>query len=85
MPAPHFDPASLSVDERLQLIDALWQSIEASVARGDADATKAMERWTDTDPKLLADLEKEADEAEADPSSQTAWQDLLGELKQKQE
>ena len=83
MTVPGLDPSSLSVDERLQLIDALWQSIADSVARGDATAAHAVERWADADPDLLSALEQEADEAEADPSSQTSWQTLPGDLKQK--
>ena len=38
MPMPDLDFASLSIDERMRLIEALWESIEQSAANGDADA-----------------------------------------------
>jgi len=68
---------------RMRLIEALWESIEQSAANGDADAAQAVERWADVDPELLAELEREADEAEKDPSSLVSWEALLAELKQK--
>jgi putative addiction module component (TIGR02574 family) len=83
MPMPDLDFASLSIDERMRLIEALWESIEQSAAKGDADAAQAVERWADVDPELLAELEREADEAEKDPSSLVSWEALLAELKQK--
>jgi len=79
-----FDPKSLSIDDRLRLIDALWRSIEQSAADGDIAATQAMEQWADTEPGLLLELEHEADEAERNPESQTSWESLLDELKRKQ-
>jgi len=83
MALPDFDLSSLSVEERLQLIEVLWDSIEQSAASGDAEATQAVERWADTDPELLAALEREADEAEKDPSTLVSWEVLLAELRQK--
>jgi putative addiction module component (TIGR02574 family) len=83
MSSPAIDPASLSIEERLRLIDALWQSIEQAVARGDIGAAQAVERWSDVDPDLLATLEREADEADTDPSTTISWEALLAELKQK--
>jgi putative addiction module component (TIGR02574 family) len=83
MPMPDLDFASLSIDERMRLIEALWESIEQSAANGDAQAAQAVERWTDIDPDLLAELEREADELERDPSKGIPWEDLLEEVRRK--
>lgn len=84
MPVPDIDLTSLSVDERLQLIEVLWESIEKSASDGDSRASQVMQSWSDLDPDFVAELEREADEAEKDPASQTSWEGLLAELKQKQ-
>jgi putative addiction module component (TIGR02574 family) len=86
MPISDLDFASLSIEERLRLIEALWESIEQSAAQGDADAARAVEQWADwadIDPDFLAELEREADELEKDPSKGIPWDVLLAELKQK--
>jgi ribosomal 50S subunit-associated protein YjgA (DUF615 family) len=83
MSIPAIDPKSLSIDERLNLIDALWRSIEDAVAHGDVAARQAVEQWSDADPELLATLAREADEAEDDPSTTISWDVLLAELRQK--
>jgi hypothetical protein len=83
MRIPAIDPKSLSIGERLDLIDALWRSIEDAVARGDVEAIQAVEQWSDADPELLATLEREADEADNDPSTTISWETLLAELRQK--
>ncbi len=81
MNTPAIDPMSLSIDERLDLIDALWRSIEDAVARGDVQAKQAVEQWSDADPEFLAMLEREADEADNDPSTTISWEALLAELR----
>jgi hypothetical protein len=83
MAIPGFDPASLSVDERLALIDQLWLSIAADAERGDATATAAINPNLPVDPELLAELVRRADELERDPSSGVRWEDLRDELKRK--
>lgn len=83
MSTPAIDLQSLSIDERLDLIDALWRSIEDAVMRGDVQAKRAVEQWSDADPDLLATLEREADEADNDPSTTISWEALLAELRQK--
>jgi hypothetical protein len=85
MPASNFDPKSLSVEERLHLIDELRESIEESVARGEAGASRAVEQWTDIDPEILDALVREADECDRDPSSLLPWETLLEPLKRKDE
>ncbi|MBV8187002.1 MAG: addiction module protein [Alphaproteobacteria bacterium] len=86
MPIPDLDLTSLSIEERLRLIDALWESVEQSAAKGGAEAARAVEQWadpTDIDPDFLAELEREADEIEKDPSKGIPWEVLLAELRQK--
>jgi len=83
MPVPDLDFASLTIDERMRLIEALWESIEHSAANGDAQAAQAVERWANIDPDFLAELEREADELERDPSKGIPWEDLLEELRRK--
>jgi putative addiction module component (TIGR02574 family) len=83
MSLPSLDLSSLSVDERLQLIEALWHSIEESAAAGDALAARVLDQSGDIDPVLAAELEHEADEADKDPSTLVSWEQLLAELRQK--
>jgi putative addiction module component (TIGR02574 family) len=83
MSLPSFDLSSLSVDERLQLIEALWHSIEESAASGDALAGRVLDQSAEIDPVLVAELEREADHAEKDSSTLVSWEQLLAELKQK--
>jgi putative addiction module component (TIGR02574 family) len=85
MSLPDVDLSSLTIDERLKLIDALWASIEQSAAAGDNRATKALARGMTIDPMLIAELEREADDAEKDPSSLVPWETLLADLKRKPE
>jgi putative addiction module component (TIGR02574 family) len=83
MSLPSLDLSSLSVDERLQLIEALWHSIEESAASGDPQAARVLDQSADIDPGFVAELEREADEAEKDPSTLVPWEQLLAELRQK--
>lgn len=83
MPLPSLDLASLSVDERLRLIEQVWASIEQSAANGDHEAMQILSAWSSLDGVTLADLEREADEAEGEPASTIRWETLLAELKQK--
>jgi putative addiction module component (TIGR02574 family) len=83
MPIDDIDLAALSVDQRLRLIERLWDSIERSAAAGDSEAAQVIARWSAMDEEFVAELEREADEAESDPASTTSWETLLVELKQK--
>jgi putative addiction module component (TIGR02574 family) len=83
MNPPAIDPKSLSVDERLRLIDELWLSIAEDAGRGDPTAVEAMKFDDRIDPKLLAELERRADELERDPSKGVRWEDLREELQRK--
>lgn len=83
MPITDIDLTSLSIDERLRLIERLWDSIEQSAAAGNSEATKVVSTWSAMDEDFVAGLEREADEAEKDPNSTTSWKSLLVELKHK--
>ena len=83
MVQPSIDPASLTVEERLQLIDALWLSIAKDADRGDPAALKALAVGDKVDPELLAELERRADALERDPSKGVRWEDLREELQRK--
>lgn len=83
MPMPELDLAALSIDERLRLIEAIWESIEQSAANGDKQAAEVLRQTADIDPELLSELERRADEAERDSSTLVPWEVLLAELKQK--
>jgi putative addiction module component (TIGR02574 family) len=78
-----FDPKSLSVDERLDLIDKLWLSIAVDAERGDARAAAAINLDHPLDPELLAELARRSEEYKRDPSTGIRWEDLREELKRK--
>ncbi|MCX7364658.1 MAG: addiction module protein [Alphaproteobacteria bacterium] len=81
MSAPDFDLASLSVDERLDLIDKIWLSIAADAKRGDENAAAVLDLDRPLPPDVLAELHRRADELERDPSKGIPWEDLLEELR----
>jgi putative addiction module component (TIGR02574 family) len=83
MTQPVIDPASLTVDERLQLIEDLWLSIEKDADSGNPAAVKALGFDDKIDPELLAELERRADELERDPSKGVRWEDLREEFQRK--
>lgn len=83
MAAPELDLESLSVDDRLRLIDELWLSIAIAAGRGDEKASEALDATFDIEPELLAELEQCADELERDPSKGIPWEDIVAELRRK--
>ena len=83
MSASEFDPKSLSVDERLDLIDKLWLSIAVDAKHGDARATAAIDLNQPPDRELLAELVRRSEEYKRDPSTGIRWEDLREELKRK--
>ena len=83
MAATDFDPNTLSVEERLALIDRLWISILEDAGRGDELATQALDMDHGLDPEVIEELERRADELERDPSKGIPWEDLLEELRRK--
>ncbi|MFI5034026.1 MAG: addiction module protein [Reyranellales bacterium] len=83
MSQPAIDPKSLTVEERLDLIERLWIAIAEDAERGDPAAVEAMALDDKIDPEVLAELERRADELERDPSKGVRWEDLHEELKRK--
>ena len=81
MSQPAIDPKSLTVEERLALIDELWLSIAKDAQTGDEQAAQALDLNLELDPEVLTELERRADELERDPSKGILWEDLLAELK----
>jgi putative addiction module component (TIGR02574 family) len=83
MATTDFDPKTLSVEERLALIDRLWISILEDAGRGDTLATQALDMDHGLDPEVIEELERRADELERDPSKGLPWEDFLEELRRK--
>ena len=52
MSVPDFDPKTLSVEERLALIDRLWLSIAKDAQQGDFNASAALDLKRPLEPKL---------------------------------
>ena len=78
-----FDPKTVSVEERLALIDRLWISILEDAGRGDTLATQALDMDHGLDPEVIEELERRAEELERDPSKGIPWEDFLEELRRK--
>lgn len=83
MTQPVIDPASLTVEERLQLIEDLWLSIEKDAERGDSTAVEALGFDDKVDPELLAEMERRVEAFKRDPSRAIRWEDLRAELQHK--
>lgn len=83
MPITDIELTSLSIDERLRLIERIWDSIEQSAAAGNREAAKVISTWSVMAEDFVAELEREADEAEKDPDGTISWENLLAELKHK--
>lgn len=83
MAAPEFDPKSLTIDERLDLIDKLWLSIAVDAEHGDERAREAVDLDRPLDPDVLAELHRRAESLKRDPSSGVRWEVLNEVLKKK--
>jgi hypothetical protein len=80
MSAPSIDPKSLTVEERLKLIDELRLSIARDAQAGNAEAYAALDLYRPLDPEVLAEIVRRADALERDPSSGIRWEDLCEEF-----
>ena len=80
---PNFDPETLSVDERLALIDRLWLSIAKDAQQGDSNASAALDLNRPLEAELVAELHKRVEAFKRDPSKSIRWEDLRAELRQK--
>jgi putative addiction module component (TIGR02574 family) len=83
MAQPTINPASLTIEERLQLIDDLRLSIARDARAGNAEAAAALDLYRPLDPDVLAEIVRRADALERDPSSGIPWEDLREELERK--
>ncbi|WP_428665522.1 addiction module protein [Reyranella sp.] len=83
MAQPSLDPAALTVEERLRLIEDLWLSIEKDAEIGDSAAIEALGFDDKIDPELLAEMERRVEAFKRDPSRAIRWEDLRAELQQK--
>jgi putative addiction module component (TIGR02574 family) len=78
-----FDPNTLSVEERLALIDQIWLSIAIDAQQGDTNASAALELKRPLEPELLAELHRRVEAFRRDPSTGIRWENLKAELKRK--
>jgi|RhiMethySRZTD1v2_1073278.scaffolds.fasta_scaffold2156131_2 hypothetical protein len=83
MAQPTVDPASLTIEERLRLIDDLRLSIARDAEAGNAEASAALDLYRPLDPDVLTEIIRRADALERDPSSGIRWEDLREELERK--
>ena len=67
MAAPKIDLSGLTPEERLKLIEVLWDSL-------DPDQAAPMT------PELAAELKRRSTEAERDPSGGTPWEEVRASL-----
>jgi putative addiction module component (TIGR02574 family) len=65
------DLLKLPATERLELIEALWDSLDAEAANRPVS------------PELRAEIEKRMAEDDADPSSARDWEDVREEMQQR--
>lgn len=83
MPVLDFDPKTLSVEERLALIDRLWLSIAKDAQQGDSSASAALDLNRPLEAELVAELHQRVEAFKRDPSKSIRWEDLRVELRQK--
>jgi putative addiction module component (TIGR02574 family) len=83
MSIPDFDPETLSVEERLALIDRLWLSIAKDAQQGVSSASAALDLNRPLEAQLVAELRQRVEAFKRDPSKSIRWEDLRAELKQK--
>jgi len=83
MSQPSIDPRSLTVEERLALIDELRLSIARDAQAGNPEASAALDLYRPLDPDVLAEMLRRADELEHDPSKGVRWEDFREELGRK--
>jgi len=83
MSIPDFDPETLSVEERLALIDRLWLSIAKDAQQGVSSASAALDLNRPLEAPLVAELRQRVEAFKRDPSKSIRWEDLRAELRQK--
>jgi putative addiction module component (TIGR02574 family) len=83
MSIPDFDPETLSVEERLALIDRLWLSIAKDAQQGVSSASAALDLNRPLEAQLVAELRQRVEAFKRDPSKSIRWENLRAELRQK--
>jgi putative addiction module component (TIGR02574 family) len=83
MSIPDFDPETLSVEERLALIDRLWLSIAKDAQQGVSSASAALDLNRPLEAELVAELHQRVEAFKLDPSKSIRWEDLRAELRRK--
>ena len=83
MPTPDFDIASLSVDERLDLIDKLWLSIATDARHGDEGAAAVLDHERALPPEVLAEVHRRLEALKRNPETGIPWERLNEELAKK--
>jgi putative addiction module component (TIGR02574 family) len=83
MSMPDFDPDTLSVEERLALIDRLWLSIAKDAQQGVSSASAALDLNRRLEAELVAELHQRVEAFKRDPSKSIRWEDLQAELRRK--
>ena len=81
MSVPDFDPETLSVEERLALIDRLWLSIAKDAQQGVSSASAALDLNRPLEAELVAELHQRVEAFKRDPSKSIRWEDLRAELR----
>ena len=82
---PDFDPETLSVEERLALIDRLWLSIAKDAQQGVSSASAALDLNRPLEAELVAELHQRVEAFKRDPSKSIRWEELRAELRRKYE
>jgi len=83
MSMPNSDPETLSVEERLALIDRLWLSIARDAQQGDSSALAALDLNRALEAELVSELHQRVEAFKRDPSKSIRWEDLRAELRRK--
>jgi putative addiction module component (TIGR02574 family) len=80
MVQPAIDPKTLTVEERLELIEELRLSIAEDARAGNVEASAALDLYRPIDAEVLSEIVRRADALERDPSSGIPWESLLEEF-----
>ena len=83
MAALDIDPETLSIEQRLDLIDKLRLSIVVDARRGDKRAQEVMDLDRPLEPEVLAELHRRAEALKRDPSRGIPWEQLNEKLRKK--
>ena len=77
------DPETLSIEQRLDLIDKLRLSIVVDARRGDKRAQEVIDLDRPLEPEVLAELHRRAEALKRDPSRGIPWEQLNEKLRKK--